>query len=136
MTTPARAADDRDEVARIVKKINQAWRNLRFDELGDYFHERMVIVPPEFAGRAEGRETCVQSYRDFVQQAKVLASSESQPAIDLSGDTAVAVCPFDITYELNGQQYTESGRDLFVFARTDGRWQAIWRTLFVSPRKG
>jgi hypothetical protein len=38
-----------------------------------------------------------------------------------------------MTYALGGQEYTERGRDLFVFARRDQKWLAVWRAMLVDP---
>lgn len=93
----------------------------------------MVTVAPGFAMRGEGREACVQSYRDFMSAAKVIRYRESAPVIDVFGDTGVSTFRWEMTWEMQGQTHDESGHDLFVFARQDGRWLAAWRTLLVQP---
>ncbi|MBI3666731.1 MAG: nuclear transport factor 2 family protein [Acidobacteria bacterium] len=56
------------EIRQVLEKINRAWLNGRPEELAEYFHPDMVIVHPGFGGRAEGSQTCVQSYKDFTRQ--------------------------------------------------------------------
>jgi hypothetical protein len=33
---------------------------------------------------------------------------------------------------MGGERFNDTGRDLFVFVKEDGRWQAVWRTMIVS----
>ena len=126
-----------DEVERLLARINDAWlknpRNLMRATLEDCFHPDMVMRGPEFQELGRGREACVKSYEDFLDQAKIVDCRLDRPSIDVTGDTAVATLPWQMTYELNGQAYTESGHDLFVFSRDGGRWWAVWRTLMSAP---
>ena len=66
---------------------------------------------------------------DFVRQAKARSYKLSEPEIDHAGDTAIATYSWEMTYERGGQESHESGHDLFVLMRFQGRWQAVWRAL-------
>jgi uncharacterized protein (TIGR02246 family) len=132
---PPAESDDRATIRQLVKQVNAAWREGRPDELNEYFHEHLVMVPPGFQGRAEGREAGVNSYRDFLRQATVRDYRESEATVDVWGDTAVAIYSWEMVYDLGGTSYHETGWDLFVFARQNGKWLAVWRTLIPSPPK-
>ncbi len=60
---------------------------------------------------------------------------ESDPDIDLWGNTAVATYSWEITYEMNGQNYHESGQDLFVLTRDEDGWRAVWWAILPSPHE-
>lgn len=119
----------REEIWQILKEINDAWVNDRTDELNRFFHKDMVIASPDFRKLGEGRVACVKSYKDFCNQASIHDFHEEDAAIDIFGDTAIATYSFEITYEMNGKTFNESGRDVFIFVREEGRWQAVWRTI-------
>ena len=53
----------------------------------------------------------------------------SEPEIYVTGDTAVAVYAWKMTYEMGGEEYRETGHDLFVFTRAGGNWLAVWRAI-------
>lgn len=133
MVDTSREGADREAVRRAVGEINALWRAKRYDEIGGLLAEDVVIAPPGRSERVRGREAYVQSYRDYDAAATTLEFSSGEPQIDLIGDTAVAVCPFAITYELQGQRYRERGHDLLVFAREGGRWLVVWRTMQAEP---
>src|SRR5216683_1104926 len=105
----------RDMIRLLVKKINEAWMDGRFEELNGYFHDDMVIVGPDLRVLLKGRGLCVKSYQDFMGAAKVHEYKESEPVIELWGNTALATCGWEIAYEMEGKVYRDSGQDLFVF---------------------
>jgi ketosteroid isomerase-like protein len=129
----ATVLDDRESIRLLLRKINDAWVNGRTDELTEYFDADMVIVAPGFQGTERGRAACVNSYRDFVAQAKVHEYTESDATVDVWGDTGVATYRFHIVYDMGGATYRESGWDILVFGREAGTWRAVWRTLVVAP---
>jgi ketosteroid isomerase-like protein len=126
----------REAIRRILKQINAAWRGGRTDELRQYFHENMVIVSPGFQVRGEGREACVASYQDFINQATVTEYKEGEATVDVWGDTAVATYPWQMAWQMGGQSSRESGHDVFIFIREAGKWLAVWRTLLPLPNPG
>ncbi len=130
---PGKATGVEGEILQLLKEINETWVKGDPKRLADFFHENMVIVHPDFTTRGEGREVCVQSYLEFCNNAKVLDFKEMNHAVDRYGDTVVATYRFEITYEMNGETYDETGWDLFVLVRREGRWLVAWRTLIPFP---
>ena len=124
---------DRDEIKHILKSINAAWTKGHLDDLDKYFHEDMIIAQPGFGIRGEGKNACVDSYREFAGMASIQGLSESEHVVLVWGDTAVASYRFEIEYELDGQAHQDTGYDLFVFTRQGGAWLAAWRTILPVP---
>jgi len=129
------ATDERDEVRALLGRISGAWQQGHWQELGEYFHENMVIRGPELQEMgSKGRDASVASYREFMSQAAVHELKESDPKIDVWGNTAVASYGWEIKYEMGGLTHHEFGRDLFVFSRESGKWLAVWRAVFFSAQ--
>jgi hypothetical protein len=136
-------ADERNFTAEqiairdLLSRINDAWINLRgepmISALNECFAEDVVMRGPDFAFIGKGRDLVVQSYCDFVSNAEVKSVSFDEPDIDVMGETATAQYKWTMTYALRGQEYTEHGRDLFVVARRDKKWLAVWRAMLVDP---
>jgi uncharacterized protein (TIGR02246 family) len=124
-----------DEIRELIKQLNDAWVKGQPGELARFFPEDIVMALPGFAQRIEGRDACVASYEDFCSQASILDLKLAEPMIDVFGDTAVAAYAFEISYEMGGERFKDSGRDLFVFIRQDDRWQAVWRTMIVPQEE-
>jgi hypothetical protein len=131
--------NDQEEIRLLLNQINNAWLKGAPDELPgllkECFHDGMVIKGPGFQEMGRGKEVCVRSYMDFLRQAAVRQCTLSDPDIDLCGDTAVATYSWEMTYAMNGQDYHESGHDLFVLTRAEGRWRAFWRATLPSPQQ-
>ena len=123
------------EIHAVIGEINQAWLTGRVDDLSQIFHQDMVIIGPDFQELSRGRASCVKSYRDFLAQAQIIDYRESESIVDDWGVVAIATCPWEMTYELDGRRYRESGHDTFVFKKEDGQWQAIWRLMTLDRVK-
>ena len=121
----------------LLSQINDAWIKQRGEAmtaaLNECFAEDVVMRGPGFAFLGQGRDLIVQSYRDFVSQAEVKTASLDEPEIDVTGETATAQYKWTMTYALGGQEYTEHGRDVFVLARRNNKWLAVWRAMLVEP---
>jgi hypothetical protein len=121
------------EIRDVLSRINNAWSKLRGEAmtaaLNDCFADEIVMRGPGFVFLGKGRATAVQSYHDFVTQAEIKSVLLDEPQIDVAGDTATAQYKWTLTYALNNQEYTEHGHDVFVFARRDNKWLAVWRAL-------
>lgn len=124
---------DSDDIRLLLQRINETWLWYYPEQfaaiLGECFHEAMVIKGPGFQTMSAGREACIKSYVDFVGQAAVSACTLSTPEVDVWGDTAVATYAWKVTYQMNGEQYRDSGHDLFAFVRSGDRWLAVWRAV-------
>jgi hypothetical protein len=119
-------------IRQIIYRIHDLWLKKGYDEIGDLLLEDMVVAPPGFEKRIQGRQAYVQSYREYDQSAITREFTPGVPEIDVVGDTAVAVCPFYAVYEMKGQEYQEKGRDILVFSRAAGEWKVAWRTMQIE----
>lgn len=124
---------DREEIIRILKEVNRAWTGGNPGDISKYFHEDMIIAQPGFGIRGEGRNACVDSYKEFTGMASIEGLRESEHVVLIWGDTAVASYKFEVEYALDGQAHQDTGYDLFVFTRQAGSWLAVWRTILPVP---
>src|SRR5579863_8753649 len=117
-----KATKDGAEIQAILGRITAAWREGRVDELCQYFHPDVIVRGPGFELVARGRDACVNSYADFIRQAVVREFNAGEPSVDVMGQAAVAICPWEIAYEMQGQSYRESGHDVFILTLANGAW--------------
>ena len=126
----------KEEVWQVIKSVNRAWQvGEPQKELQKYFHENIVIVPPGFSQRAEGRDVCIKSYVDFLSKAKVKEFKESEPMVDVFADTAVVYYRYDITLQVDDKTSSENGHNVYVLNRNEGQWRIVWRTLVPTDSK-
>ena len=122
------------EVSAALRRLSYSWRNRRYDDLRDCFHDSVVMVAPGFAGRVVGRDGVVESYREFMDRSTLDSYSEAPPTIETFENTAIAHYRWEMVWTSGGKQHRGSGHDLFVFVResTSDQWKAVWRTMLVD----
>lgn len=125
----------RDELRQVIERMNETWGKGHPEQLGSFFSDDIVIVAPDFVHRAKGRGAAVASYVDFCSQAIIRDLKIGETSIDLFGNTAVATYGYEISYEMGGEQFNDTGRDLFVFIRENDKWQAVWRTMIIAQEE-
>ena len=125
-----------DEIRALIDRMNAAWLHGTIEELpavlDQCFHPAMVIRGGDLAVHGSGKEACIQSYVDFVQHAVIRECTLGDAEIDLAGDTAAAVYSWEMTYETEGETYTEAGSDILALARSDGGWLITWRAMLPA----
>jgi hypothetical protein len=117
-----------DEVSRTLSSINEAWLEGRPRDLERYLDPNVVMLLPG-GRRVEGREALAQSFVDMCENARVLGFEESDRQIDLLDGVAIASFAFAVVYEREGARYRSTGRDLWVFSRSEGSFRAVYRTM-------
>jgi ketosteroid isomerase-like protein len=129
--------DPRAEILGIIRRVNAAWLEGPPGEIvarvAPCFAPDIVICGPNFQVVARGRDACAASYESFVRMATVREFVAPDPEIHVTGDTAVAACPWSMTYTLNDATYTEKGHDLLVFDRHGSEWLVVWRAMLPAP---
>ena len=118
-----------ESVLAILDRMNRAWLDGRPEAMLPWIHPEIKFVFPGFAGRIRGVEAFLAGFKDFCEHARVESFRESDHHADIVGETAVASFRFDIIYERDGGRYRSTGRDLWVFARQQEGWRAVWRTM-------
>jgi len=131
--------DDVSEVQAIIAAINDAWQNGPPDEVAarirEYFSDDAIIVAPNLTRAARGGDAVAASYQDFVQTTRVLRALLGLPEVDVLGDVAVATLTWHMLYVYEGTQTVDTGHDVYVFARRNGRWLVCWREVLSQPVK-
>jgi hypothetical protein len=121
--------ETRRQILKFLRKIETAWLAGRIDELRECFREDAVLLGADLEQRLEGRDPIVDSYAQFLQEARLLSFESEAPIVDVFGDSAVTVTPWTVRYEREGVLHREAGGDLLVLARDGDDWKVAWRTL-------
>jgi ketosteroid isomerase-like protein len=122
-----------EQITEVIRSLSQAWREKQFDRLEPLFAETVVFQDSEGHRLLEGKEACIQSYRDFMGIAKVLSYEEDEPDIISLAGFVIATYGWQIDYEMNGSNLHDEGRDWLALAKQDGAWQINWRLSIIQP---
>ncbi len=117
------------DVMTTLAALNAAWLERRFDDLGRYFDEGIVMKGPGMKELARSRQALVQSYATFMSSSNILDYSESNRKTNQWGSVAVASYDWSMTWEQGGKAESGSGQDMFVFERRDSEWIAVMRVM-------
>jgi hypothetical protein len=120
---------DQKQLWKLIRKINNCWHRGNPLELSDFFDQNVVFNSPDFKRQIIGKDNCIRTYIDFMNNSKVLIYNESNPAVQLFANTAVVTYDFEMKYEQNNNTYHETGTDILIFERRQGLWKVIWRGL-------
>ena len=117
------------EIQQTVEDIKEASRKGDIETLKSLCHKDVVIVPPGFVQRAEGRDTYLKSVEDFCNTGTILEYKMLSMKIDVFGNVAIVYYRYNTKWEMEGEIFSEKGNDVMVLGRYEGKWLLIWRTL-------
>lgn len=112
-----------------MRGIFRAWRDGRPADMRPHLDDGIVMVFPGSGERVQGAAAMLAGFETFVARAVTESVDVVDRQVDVVGDQAIASYDYRMTYRRDGQRYRASGRDLWVLARQDGRWRAVWRTM-------
>jgi hypothetical protein len=122
-------SNDQEDVRRTIETLNAAWRENRPRDMTPLLHPDIVMAFPAFSGALAGRDALLASFDEFCLNARVLEDRESNLQVQVVGDTAVTTFNFAMVYERAAYREHSTGRDFWIFARQQGQWTAVWRTM-------
>lgn len=121
------------EVEGIIKQLNHCWINKKFEDMEPLFHREVVMHQTGDEDDIVGREQMIESYWEFMESAEVTDFKIADESIHVFDETAVAYYTFHIQYTVETTKYDESGAEILVLQKHDGRWKIVWRTQLFSP---
>jgi hypothetical protein len=128
---------DPDQITGVTKSLSLAWQQRQFDQLEPLFAAGVVFQDSKGDRLLEGREACIQSYRDFMGIATVLGYKEEEPDIIPFAGFVMATYGWQIDYEIHGSNVHDEGRDWLALSKQDGAWRINWRlSLSLPPGSG
>jgi uncharacterized protein (TIGR02246 family) len=115
------------DLQALLERFTAAWQASDSEALRGILHPDCVFVPPGGATRAQGRDACIATYRDFFARAEIVSYKE-EPVIDVFERVAIATVGWEMTWRMGGRDESATGRDVLVLETDGTRWQILWRT--------
>jgi len=125
---------DVEQITGVIESLSLAWREGQFDRLEPIFAENAVFQNSEGHRLVEGKAACIQSYRDFMGVAKMLAYDEEEPDLIPFAGFVMANYGWRIDYEMNGTNFHDEGRDWLALEKQDGGWRINWRLTLPAAK--
>ena len=113
----------------VMRCIFRAWRDGRPEDMRAYLDADVVMVFPGSAERTQGADAMLAGFKAFAEQAVTEGVEVTDRQVDVVGEQAIASYAYRITYRRDGRRWRASGRDMWILARREERWRAVWRTM-------
>ena len=125
-----------NEIGAFLRKMNSAWAEGRFDELGGYFHEQVVMLLPGSRQALVGVGPMVESYREFCAMARVHRFEIDDIATFPFGTTVMCHAHFVVDYEIPTGRYQEEGMEVYLVDTSGPGLRILWRTQNAIAAEG
>jgi len=124
-----------DPVKEFLIELQNAWSRGEVAGLARFYHPDVILLPPDLGPPLEGRQAVLDSYRDFLDVARLISFEITElevfPFSHSGGATCMAHLHFSIRYELDGNSYDEEGLEIYTVLLTDAGPQIVWRSQTV-----
>jgi hypothetical protein len=128
-------AAERATFSDLFRKLTFAWRTRDLAGLELIFHRDMVIgAQGQTMTLIEGRDACIETYRDFAERAIIETYTEDPAWIGVWTDTAIASYAWDMTWTDEEGFHAASGQDVLTLAKEEGAWRVVGRMLLETAR--
>ena len=116
------------DIEQFVRDLNRAWRDRRFEDLCEYFHHDVVLLPPGTDEPIVGIEPMIQSYRQFDSVATVHAFEIHDLTAYEFGALAICHLRFEVDYEMESGRFHEKGLEVYAIESSGTGPRVVWRT--------
>ena len=116
------------DFAQIIRDLNGAWFEGRYDDLHAYFAADVVMLPPGGMEPVAGVSSMVESYREFGSLGVVHGFEILGVVVHEFGPLAVCEMTFTIDYEAEAKRFRERGLEIYVLDTSGDDPRIVWRT--------
>lgn len=116
------------DIKKFIRDLTKTWRSFRYDDLYEYFHEKVVMLPPGTNQPIEGIEPMVESYRQFGSMGTIHKFDITD--LKLYHYESVAIChmQFEVDYEIESGRFREQGLEVYAIDTSGPKPKIVWRT--------
>ena len=122
------------EIEKIIEQFNTGWTEGDLTILTPILHEKVVFMAPDLQTEFVGRESCLQTIKDYINQAETKSFEVKDKKIHIWEDTATATIEYTVSYEMNDQFYREEGKEAWTLVNQNGSWLLVWRAMIMNKK--
>ena len=114
--------------AQVIRNLNAAWLEGRYDALRRYFAPDVVMLPPGGHEPVTGVDSMIDSYREFGSLGEIHGFEVLGLIVHEFGPLAVCEMTFAIDYEIEAKRFKERGMEVYVLDTSGDEPHVVWRT--------
>ncbi len=117
------------EIETLIKRFNDSWTKGKFDSLTYLLDKEIIFVAPDLKTEINGKDNCIQTIRDYSNNAETKLFDVTNRKINIWNETAMVALDYYIEYEMNNQYYKEKGKEFWTLSKQEGEWKLVWRAM-------
>lgn len=119
----------RNQIEDFIDCFNSGWTQGKIEDLIPCLHEEVVFIAPDLETEITGKVACLQSIKDYVNNAKTEVFEVTNTEIHTWHQTAVISITYYIEYVMSNKTYKENGKEFWTLSRQNDSWQMVWRAM-------
>jgi ketosteroid isomerase-like protein len=121
----AAPASDAEQVKATLIAMWEAIERGDAETYGQYVHTDFTQFGEGDVYLTQGKDTEVESIRDYVRRATSVHTEMHQPIVTVRGDVAWIVYYWTDAGVVGGDRFTSRGKSTRIFVKENGRWLCI-----------
>lgn len=122
------------DIERFIEQFNTAWITGDIEQLEPILDENVVFVLPDFKAELQGKERCLQTIRDYVDNTQTREFRVTGKSIRVWPECAMVTVDYYIEYSIQGNSYSENGKEVWTLLNRSGVWKMAWRALVLYEK--
>ncbi len=115
-------------IDKFVRDLNTAWGDHRYEDLYEFFHDDVVMLPPGTSEPIVGIEPMIESYRQFVSMGTIHAFDITNLTVYEYGTFSMCHMRFEVDYEIESGRFREEGLEVYAIDTSGAGPRIVWRT--------
>ena len=116
------------DLEQFIRDLTETWKSFHYDDLYEYFHEKVVMLPPGSSQPMVGVEPMVESYRQFGSMGTIHEFSITDLAVYEYESVAICHMQFEVDYEIESGRFQEQGMEVYAIDTSGGMPKIVWRS--------
>ena len=125
-----------NDIGALIREINRAWVDGRFEDLKQYFHKEVVMLMPGSPQALQGVESMVASYREFCAMATVYGFEIKNVMLFPFRDVVMCHARFAVDYEIPSGRFQEEGMEIYAVDPKGQAPKILWRSQMALKEPG
>lgn len=116
-------------IEQFISSFNDSWLHGKWEVLRELLHDEVTFVLPDLSTTFTGKETCLDSIREYTEHAKTKSFEVTRSDIRIWGNTATVITDYSVSYEIAGELFSEVGTEIWTLIQVGMKWKIVWRGL-------
>lgn len=89
----------------------------------------VVFVSPDVKNEIEGKTDCIQTFKDYLDQAGTNTFQKINRKIHTWEISVMVALEYGVEYQMSNIVYKEKGKEFWLLGEREGRLRMLWRAL-------